>query len=349
MRSGVSLVHMDIRDEAIGASLCGLQAGRRQPSRRAALGRDLGARSDLRRASQRRRAAQRVRETRRAAAPARSSSRRAARRSGRPTLCRSPTPTPQHPTSPYGITKMVGEHYLRFYRADKGLDFTALRYGNVYGPRQDPERRGRRHRDFHRHVSRAPRRAHRLGRRTDARLRLRRRRRRRKRRGAGARIGRVLRDRYRHSDERQRRSIARWSTSADFEAPIERAPQRPATRATRSSMRRERAPSSAGRPTTPLARRNSRDVRILSKVTGAASAITLVSTAMERFARRRSGSRRIRRSSRRSRCSPSTFASSTTTISSAAARFFSGNPFAARDRRTLSLGGRTIVEVARRV
>jgi UDP-glucose 4-epimerase len=46
--------------------------------------------------------------------------------------------TPQHPTSPYGITKMVGEYYLRFYRATKALDFTALRYGNVYGPRQDP-------------------------------------------------------------------------------------------------------------------------------------------------------------------------------------------------------------------
>jgi UDP-glucose 4-epimerase len=46
--------------------------------------------------------------------------------------------TPQHPTSPYGITKMVAEHYLRFYKHEKGLDFTALRYGNVYGPRQDP-------------------------------------------------------------------------------------------------------------------------------------------------------------------------------------------------------------------
>jgi UDP-glucose 4-epimerase len=46
--------------------------------------------------------------------------------------------TPQRPTSPYGITKMVGEHYLRFYRENKELDFTALRYGNVYGPRQDP-------------------------------------------------------------------------------------------------------------------------------------------------------------------------------------------------------------------
>jgi UDP-glucose 4-epimerase len=46
--------------------------------------------------------------------------------------------TPQRPTSPYGITKMVTEHYLRFYKNENGLDFTALRYGNVYGPRQDP-------------------------------------------------------------------------------------------------------------------------------------------------------------------------------------------------------------------
>ena len=46
--------------------------------------------------------------------------------------------SPQRPVSPYGITKMVAEHYLRFYRAEHGLDFTALRYGNVYGPRQDP-------------------------------------------------------------------------------------------------------------------------------------------------------------------------------------------------------------------
>lgn len=46
--------------------------------------------------------------------------------------------TPQHPESPYGITKMVGEHYLRFYQTERGLDFTSLRYGNVYGPRQDP-------------------------------------------------------------------------------------------------------------------------------------------------------------------------------------------------------------------
>ena len=46
--------------------------------------------------------------------------------------------TPQRPESPYGITKMVGEHYLRYYKNEHGIDFTSLRYGNVYGPRQDP-------------------------------------------------------------------------------------------------------------------------------------------------------------------------------------------------------------------
>jgi UDP-glucose 4-epimerase len=46
--------------------------------------------------------------------------------------------TPQRPSSPYGISKMVGEYYLRMYCENGELDFTALRYGNVYGPRQDP-------------------------------------------------------------------------------------------------------------------------------------------------------------------------------------------------------------------
>jgi UDP-glucose 4-epimerase len=46
--------------------------------------------------------------------------------------------TPQHPESPYGITKLASEYYLRFWKDMHGVDFTALRYGNVYGPRQDP-------------------------------------------------------------------------------------------------------------------------------------------------------------------------------------------------------------------
>jgi UDP-glucose 4-epimerase len=44
----------------------------------------------------------------------------------------------QRPESPYGITKMVAEHYLRYWQVAHGLTYTALRYGNVYGPRQDP-------------------------------------------------------------------------------------------------------------------------------------------------------------------------------------------------------------------
>lgn len=46
--------------------------------------------------------------------------------------------TVQHPESPYGITKMASEYYLRFWKSMHGVDFTILRYGNVYGPRQDP-------------------------------------------------------------------------------------------------------------------------------------------------------------------------------------------------------------------
>ncbi len=46
--------------------------------------------------------------------------------------------TPLHPQSPYGITKMASEYYLRYWKETYGLDFTALRYGNIYGPRQDP-------------------------------------------------------------------------------------------------------------------------------------------------------------------------------------------------------------------
>jgi len=45
---------------------------------------------------------------------------------------------PKKPMSPYGITKLTVEHYLYFYHEVHGLGYTALRYANVYGPRQDP-------------------------------------------------------------------------------------------------------------------------------------------------------------------------------------------------------------------
>ena len=52
-----------------------------------------------------------------------------------------PTPesyTPK-PLSPYAITKLVSENYLEFYRHQYGLDYTVLRYANIYGPRQIPK------------------------------------------------------------------------------------------------------------------------------------------------------------------------------------------------------------------
>lgn len=42
------------------------------------------------------------------------------------------------PLSPYAITKLVSEKYLYYYNHQYGLDYTVLRYANVYGPRQIP-------------------------------------------------------------------------------------------------------------------------------------------------------------------------------------------------------------------
>jgi UDP-glucose 4-epimerase len=45
---------------------------------------------------------------------------------------------PQYPISPYGVSKLAGERYLHFYCIQHRLPYVALRYANVYGPRQDP-------------------------------------------------------------------------------------------------------------------------------------------------------------------------------------------------------------------
>jgi UDP-glucose 4-epimerase len=45
---------------------------------------------------------------------------------------------PQSPVSPYGINKLASELFLRYYSAIHEVPTTALRFFNVYGPRQDP-------------------------------------------------------------------------------------------------------------------------------------------------------------------------------------------------------------------
>ena len=51
---------------------------------------------------------------------------------GEPEVRPTPETTAKQPLSPYGVTKLTGEYYIH------GLEYAALRYSNVFGPRQDP-------------------------------------------------------------------------------------------------------------------------------------------------------------------------------------------------------------------
>jgi UDP-glucose 4-epimerase len=57
---------------------------------------------------------------------------------GEPEQIPTPETAPKLPMSPYGVTKLTGEHYLHYYWQVRGLEYVALRYSNVFGPRQDP-------------------------------------------------------------------------------------------------------------------------------------------------------------------------------------------------------------------
>ena len=57
---------------------------------------------------------------------------------GEPEVVPCPDDAPVRPISPYGMSKYMAEQYLDFYSRQYRLNFTTLRYGNVYGPRQDP-------------------------------------------------------------------------------------------------------------------------------------------------------------------------------------------------------------------
>ena len=46
---------------------------------------------------------------------------------------------PREPLAPYGVSKLAGEEYISAYNRLYGAGHVSLRYGNVYGPRQDPK------------------------------------------------------------------------------------------------------------------------------------------------------------------------------------------------------------------
>ena len=58
---------------------------------------------------------------------------------GDPKTIPTPETAPKMPVSPYGVSKLAGEYYMRALAALRGFDGIAMRYANVFGPRQDPK------------------------------------------------------------------------------------------------------------------------------------------------------------------------------------------------------------------
>jgi UDP-glucose 4-epimerase len=58
---------------------------------------------------------------------------------GEAEVCPTSEDYPPQPLSPYAISKFASENYLAFYAHQLGLDYTVLRYSNIYGPRQIPQ------------------------------------------------------------------------------------------------------------------------------------------------------------------------------------------------------------------
>ena len=49
-----------------------------------------------------------------------------------------PENDPTEPVSPYGISKLTNEKYIKYFNINDGIDYVIFRYANVYGPRQNP-------------------------------------------------------------------------------------------------------------------------------------------------------------------------------------------------------------------
>jgi UDP-glucose 4-epimerase len=58
---------------------------------------------------------------------------------GDPEVVPTPETAPKGPISPYGVSKLAGEYYMRALAALRGFEAVAMRYANVFGPRQDPK------------------------------------------------------------------------------------------------------------------------------------------------------------------------------------------------------------------
>jgi UDP-glucose 4-epimerase len=58
---------------------------------------------------------------------------------GDPEVVPTPETAAKGPISPYGVSKLSGEYYLRALAALRGFEGVAMRYANVFGPRQDPK------------------------------------------------------------------------------------------------------------------------------------------------------------------------------------------------------------------
>jgi len=58
---------------------------------------------------------------------------------GDPDVVPTPETAPKAPISPYGVSKLAGEYYMRALAALRGFEGIAMRYANVFGPRQDPK------------------------------------------------------------------------------------------------------------------------------------------------------------------------------------------------------------------